>query len=212
MNRVLIASFAACVGVSIYAAEPEQDTGWKVAKQSSGVTIYSRLHPGSKLEEFKAIGDINASSHVVHNVIDDIENYPKFMPYTAEARVIERKDNSILTYQRISPKIVGDRDYTVRIENKSWPAAHGVAYLSEWKAANGRGPAEQHGVFRVQLVNGSWLLEPNGPDKTHATYFVFTDSGIAVPQFLANKISQTGILKLFAAVRKQASNPKYLTK
>jgi len=67
-------------------------------------------------------------------------------------------------------------------------------------------------VFRVKLVNGFWLLEPNGPNKTRATYYVFTDSGIAVPPVLARTISETGISKLFAAVRKQVREPRYHTK
>ena len=211
MKRGLIViSFFAGIALPIFAAEPEND--WKLAKQAGGVAIYSRAHAGSKLKEFKAISEIDASTHTVHKVIDDVEAYPQFMPYTAEARVIERNHDSILTYQRISPKIVSDRDYTIRIHKRSWPAATGVAYLSEWKPANEHGPAEKDGVFRVKLVNGSWLLEPIAANKTRATYYVFTDSGIAVPPLLANTISETGISKLFAAVRKQAKEPKYQTK
>lgn len=198
------------IALPIFAAETADD--WKLAKQAGGVAIYSRAHPGSKLKEFKAVGEFDASTHTVHKVIDDVEGYPSFMPYTAEARVIERKHDSILTYQRISPKIVGDRDYTLRIQKKSWPTEFGVAYLNEWKPANEHGPSEKEGVFRVKLVDGSWLLEPTGANKTRATYYVFTDSGIVVPPLLANTISETGITKLFAAVRKQAGQPKYQTK
>ena len=195
------------LALSIFAAAPE--TAWKLAKQVNGVSIYSRPHPGSKLKEFKAIGEIDAPSRAVHGVIDDVEAYTTFMPYTAEARVLEKKADAIFAYQRLSPKIVSDRDYTLRIEKKSWPTESGPAYLSQWKQANEHGPAEKPGVFRVKLCNGSWLLEPIGPNKTRATYHVFTDSGIVVPPFLANTISETGITKLFAAVRKQVQNPKY---
>ena len=212
MKRIGIALTAACLVQAICAAEQAAKEDWKLAKKANGVAIYSRPHPGSHLKEFKAIGEIEASSDIVYKVIDDVEAYPSFMPYTAEARVIERTRDSILTYQRISPKIVSDRDYTIRIEKKSWPADSGVAYFSEWKPANEHGPAEKPGVFRVKLVNGSWLLEPNGANKTRATYYVFTDSGISVPPFLANTISETGITKLFAAVRKQATQRKYLKK
>lgn len=212
MKRIFIALVTASLVQTISAAEQASSEGWKLAKAINGVSIYSRPHPGSHLKEFKAVGEIDAPSQAVYRVIDDVEAYANFMPYTAEARVLERKQNSILTYQRISPKIVSDRDYTVRIEKKSWPAENGIAYLSEWKPANEHGPAERPGVFRVRLVNGSWLLQPNGPNKTNATYYVFTDSGIVVPPLLANKISETGISKLFAAVRKQAKQPKYQAK
>ncbi len=175
----------------------------------TAVAIYSRPHSGSKLKEFKAIGEIEAPTSTVHNVIDDVEAYSSFMPYTAEATVLERKDHSLITYQRISPKIVGDRDYTLLIQEKSWRTENGTAYLNRWQPANERGPAEKPGVFRVKLCDGSWLLEPAGSNRTKATYSVFTDSGINVPAFLANTISETGILKLFAAVRKQVKEPKY---
>ena len=212
MKRALVVISLFGIGLSIFGAEPAQTEDWKVAKQTNGVTIYSRPHPGSHLKEFKAVGEIDAASDTVHKVIDDVEAYSSFMPYTTEARVIERKQNSIVTYQRLSPKIVSDRDYTLRIEKKSWPAENGTAYLNRWTPANENGPAEKPGVFRVKTCEGSWQLEPAGANKTRATYFVFTDSGINVLPFLANTISETGISKLFAAVRKQAKDPKYQAK
>ena len=212
MKLIPVATFLAGIALPLLAAEPAQDTNWKMAKQTNGVAIQSRPHPGSNLKEFKATGEIDAPSKTVHNVIDDVDSYPSFMPYTAEATVLERHHDSLITYQRLSPKIVGDRDYTLRIEKKSWPAQFGIAYFNEWKPANEHGPAEKPGVFRVKLCDGSWLLEPIGVNKTRATYYLFTDSGISVPPFLANTISETGISKLFAAVRKQSKEPKYQTK
>lgn len=212
MKQAVIAVSIFGMALAVSAAGQTQTEDWKLAKQTNGVTIYSRLHPGSRLKEFKAIGEIDASSQTVHKVIDDVEAYTSFMPYTAECRVIERKDDSILTYQRISPKIVSDRDYTLRIKQKSWPVENGLAYLNRWEPANENGPAEKPGVFRITKCEGSWLLEPTGDGKTRATYFVFTDSGITVPAFLANTISETGISKLFAAVRNQAKAPKYQTR
>ena len=212
MKRALVIIFLAGIALSIFAAEPAQTEDWKLAKQTDGISIYSRTHPGSKLKEFKAIGEIDASSKTVHNVIDDVAAYSSFMPYTKECRVIKQENDSIITYQRLSPKIVSDRDYTIRIQKKSWPEENGLAYSNRWEQANEEGPPEQEGVFRVKLCEGSWLLEPSGPNKTRATYYVFADSGIAVPAFVANTISETGITRLFAAVRKQVKEPKYQTR
>src|SRR6266699_6832860 len=194
-REAAITAFLAGAALSIFAAEPGQNADWKAVKQSNGVVIYSRPHGGSNLKEVKAVGEIDATAETVHKVIDDVEAYMSFMPYTAECRVIERKGDSILTYQRVSPKIVSDRDYTLRIQKKSWPVENGLAYLNRWEPANENGPAEKPGVFRVKLCDGSWLLEPTSEGKTLATYFVFTDSGINVLPFLANTISETGISK-----------------
>ena len=81
--------------------------------------------------------------------------------------------------------------------------------MSRWEPANELGPAEKKGIVRVKICDGGWLLEPDGAIKTRATYSVYTDTGGAIPAFLANHASQTGISRLFEAVRKQVKNPKY---
>jgi Polyketide cyclase / dehydrase and lipid transport len=210
----VVLSFTVAGTIALSAEPPSHlissSDGWKLAAQSQGVAIYSRLRPGSALKEFKAIGEIAAPTHVVHGVIDDLENYPSFMPYTAECRVMKRGKNFILTYQRLSPKICADRDYTLRIRKKSWPAAEGgQIYLSWWRTLNSVGQEERVGVVRVDVCDGAWLLEPDGANKTRATYSVYTDTGGLIPAFLANHASQVGIGQLFEAVRKQVRNPRY---
>src|SRR5438093_7518998 len=85
------------------AAEPltsiDAKDGWKLATESKEATIYSRCRAGSPVKEFRAIGDIEASTRAVHAVIDDLDGYPSFMPYTAECRLIKRESDSIITYQ-----------------------------------------------------------------------------------------------------------------
>jgi hypothetical protein len=209
-------AFLSATSLSIFAAESIQPTnpndGWKLVKEAGGISLYSRARAGTALKEFKALGEIDASTRAVHNVIDDLENYPSFMPYTVECRLIKREGDSIYSYQRLSPKIVCDRDYTLRVRERSWPVPGGIVYLNEWQPANEFGPIEKPGVLRVKLDEGSWLLEPSGTDKTRATYLIYTDSGGKLPAFVANFASEIGISKLFAAVRKQAKEPKYQAK
>ena len=213
-TRCAFATVVVLAGTTALRAEPSGSVnpseGWKLATQSRGVAIHTRPHPGSPLKEFKAVGGIDAPSGAVHAVIDDLENYPRFMPYTAECRLIKRESDFVITYQRLSPKICADRDYTLRIQKKSWPAAAGgLVYLNWWKPANELGPAEKPGIVRVKICDGGWLLEPNGANKTRATYSVYTDTGGLIPAFVANHVSQIGIGLLFEAVREQAKKPKY---
>jgi hypothetical protein len=183
--------------------------GWKLAADAKEVMIYSRSHADSNLKEFKAIGSIDAPTCAVHAVIDDFENYPKFMPYTLECRLLKREGDSVIGYQRLSPKICEDRDYTLRVSKKSWPGPEGLTYLSQWQTANEMGPVEQKGVVRVKVCDGTWLLEPDGSTKTRATYSIYSDTGGVIPAFIANHASLTAIRKLYAAIRKQVKNPKY---
>jgi Polyketide cyclase / dehydrase and lipid transport len=183
--------------------------GWKLTADAKEATIYSRSHAESNLKEFKAIGSIDAPTGAVNAVIDDFENYPKFMPYTLECRLLKREGDSVIGYQRLSPKICEDRDYTLRVSKKSWPSPKGLTYLSQWETANELGPGEQKGVVRVKVCNGTWLLEPDGPAKTRATYSIYSDTGGVIPAFIANHASLMAIKKLYTAIRKQVKDPKY---
>ena len=198
-------------GPTVFAAEESISTDdyWKLSAKEKNVTIYSRPRPGSPLKEFKAVGPIDAPTGAVSAVIDDFQNYQKFMPYTTECRLIKKDGDSIVGYQRLSPKVCADRDYTLRVWKKSWPSTGGLVFMSHWSPANELGPPEKKGVVRVKLCEGKWLLEPDGATKTRATYSIYTDSGGFIPSFIANRISLTGITKLFAAVRKQVKDPRY---
>ena len=190
------------------AAEPEAtQPEWKLISNREGVTLYRRDREVTN--ESKAIGEIAAPAAAVHAVLNDVESYASFMPYTVECRVLKRDGNSVVAYQRISAPMTSDRDYTVRMRSSSKPAEGGTSYVSQWEAENKLGPPEKPGVVRVNLCDGSWLLEPTGPNSTRATYTIYTDSGGALPDFIKNTGSQIGIRKLFAAIRKQAREPKY---
>jgi Polyketide cyclase / dehydrase and lipid transport len=193
------------------AAEPEATPGeWKLISDKDGVAIHRRQRPASN--ESKAIGEIAAPAALVHAVIDDVESYASFMPYTAECRVLKREGDSVVTYQRISAPLTSDRDYTVRVHSSSKPGEGGKVYSSHWETENALGPAEKSGVVRVKLCEGSWLLEPTGPNTTRATYTIYTDSGGIIPTFIKNTGSQIGLRKMFAAIRKQVRDPKYAKK
>src|SRR3954468_13630189 len=64
---------------SIKSVDPND--GWKLHGKSNNVAIYARIRAGTALKEFRAVGEIDPSSRAVHSVIDDIENYSRFMPY-----------------------------------------------------------------------------------------------------------------------------------
>ena len=203
----LALSFSARAQEVLKPADPSD--GWKIAANTHGVTIYSRVRAGSPIREFKATGEIDAPTRVVYGVIADFERYPQFMPYTTECRVIKREADAIVGYQRLSPKICADRDYTLRVWKKSWPVSDGLVFMSQWSPANELGPPEKKGVVRVKICEGKWLLEPDGAIKTRATYSIYSDTGGALPSFISNHVSLTGISRLFAAIRKQVKDPKY---
>src|SRR5436309_14939803 len=154
---------------TVFAAVDLSDEGWKpAAVRENNVAIYSRARPGSPLKEFKAVGPIDAPTYAVCAVIDYLQHYPKFMPFMTECRLIKRDGDSIIGYQRLSPKVCADRDYTLRVWKRSWPASDCLVFMSQWSRANDLGPPETKGVGRGKASEGTWLREPEGIISTRA--------------------------------------------
>ncbi len=188
------------------------DTGWEQMDTAGGVTLYSRTRVGTNIKEFKGTGLISATPQAVEKVLRDVAAYTTFMPYVTEARVLSGTGDEQIAYQRLDVPFVSNRDYTLRIDHGTVKAPGGaLIYRDIWQTANEAGPPEKHGVVRVAVDEGSWLLEPVGPTgaTTQATYQIYTDSGGGLPAFLANRGSQMAIPKLFDALRKQVRDPKY---
>src|SRR2546423_15156597 len=149
------------------------------------------------------MGEIAAPSRAVCEVIEDVDAYPSFMPYMAECRLLRRESDSLLSYQRISPKICSDRDFTLRTYKTSWPGVAGLVYSNRWEAANALGPAKKAGVVRVEFCQGSWLLEPSGATRTRATYSVYTDTGGRISPLIVHRLFPNRDVENFFRAREQ---------
>ena len=178
---------------------------WKEVSNVPGLTVYARHRSGSALEELRAIGDLDAPVAKVQSIVAEVPKYQEFMPYTKESRALSSDD--LLYYMLLDPPIVGERDYTIRVNRESRKAEDGgTAYYSCWELANTEGPPTRPGVRRVNINEGSWLLEPVGK-RTRATYTVYTDGG-GIPPFLANIANKQGIGQLFEALRERVRDLK----
>jgi Polyketide cyclase / dehydrase and lipid transport len=213
MQRLTLISLLFFSGQLSAAAESELDhttaTEWKEEANRDGLIIFSRTRVGSALKEFKTVGMIDALSSAVYAVLNDVESYPRFMPYTSECSVLKRTGDYTIAYQRLALPLVSDRDYTLRSEQSKTPGPNGPIYRIRWEPANDFGPPEKPGVQRVNVCEGGWLIEPDGAGATRATYIIYTDSGGAIPAVIANSGSRKAIRKMFAAIRKAVHEPKY---
>lgn len=185
--------------------------GWKVMKKEDRVTVYNRTKAGSDLKEVRAVGTIHAPSWVVKNVLDDTANYKHFMPYTEESLILKRGDGYMICYQRLNAPIISNRDYTLRIDDKSRRLPDGtIVYKRAWSPANHLGPKEMDGVVRVKINEGHWILEEaDGGRHTKATYWLHTNPGGSLPSFVINAANGQAIPGLFHAVEKRSVLPQY---
>ncbi len=191
--------------VVLMADDPEK--GWKEAAQEDGITVYRRERAGTSIAELKAVGLIDGPPIEVWKTVRDYANYAKTMAYTEEAKVLssEGGDKVIVFYSVVNAPLVDRRDYCIRLVDETDWKSPNPTLLVTWKAAEKCVP-EKDGLVRVKYNDGYWKLEPreNGT-KTMATYYLFTDPGGSIPNWIANKANGTAVPNVFAKIRKTVS-------
>lgn len=187
------------------------DAPWHQVSRSDSVTIFRRPHSETTMTETLSVGIVDAPPWVVKNALDDYQPKIGQMPYLAEARVLKRDDRGVVIYNRASPPLVADRDYTIVMYDASFVRADGtVVYVSRWRTANEEGPPARDGVVRIDKIEGYWQLEPiDGGKRTRATYLLIASPGGNLPQSIADWGTNTGMVGVFDALRTRSRVPIY---
>ena len=190
---------------ALAATIPQNPNPWVSMGESNGTKIWQREVASSSIQEIKVETTIDASSVHIWRVIRDVERYAEFMPYLAEARILWEQGDTRLVYQRISPPLFNDRDYTLRA--KAYEDYETGVFEQTFSEANAQGPPPRDGTVRVGTVDGGWVLEPLGPSKTRIVYWLHTDPGGVVPQWAVNFGQRRSLPKLLKALRQVVTRP-----
>jgi hypothetical protein len=176
---------------------------WTEAYRSDDLVIFTKdVEEGRKV---LAVSDIEAPSPIIFKVLSDFGHYRDFMPYVTESRILEQKSTGeTITYARIAPPFVSERDYPLSVRTFDGVASKDGVFKIEWTAAPDIKP-EVKGVVRVRLNQGSWRGEPlDGGKRTRLTYTLLTNPGGLLPDFVLGLSNTIAIPKLFDSVRKRS--------
>ncbi|MBA4142516.1 MAG: SRPBCC family protein [Nitrosospira sp.] len=178
-------------------------TGWTEAHRTSDLVIFTKdVEQGRRIV---AVGEVAAPPQTVFDAVSDFGHFTEFMPYVEESTVLSRQsDSEVITYARLAPPFVSERDYPLRVRLTSGSTANGGVFKVEWAVSPEAYP-EVEGVVRIKLNEGSWLAEPlDGGERTRLTYTLLTNPGGLIPDFVTNMSNTIAIPKLFKAVMKRA--------
>jgi len=208
---VLLAAVAVAVphvasAKRVEAASP--GPGWEEANRSDELIIYAKENKEAGVREIRAFAEMDFTPEQVFQVLFKLEEYAQFMPYTLESKLVEKLgENEVISYQRLSPPLVDQRDYYIKVKVTKAATPTGT-FKTEWTAVPDHA-AEVKGVVRVRLNTGSWTFEPlDGGKRTRVTYSLLTHPGGSIPGWLANQSNTIAIPDLFKAVRKRAGGGK----
>jgi hypothetical protein len=178
---------------------------WELVNEDDGIKVWRRDVPGKDLAEAKAQWVIRQPAERVWKVIEDIEKYVEFMPYVQEIRIMGKKGGESFVYHRIDPPLVDAREYTLRMQDE---IIDGL-WIRRWSLADDKGPAKREDSVHLSVSDGSWTIERLEDGRTHLTYWLYTDPGGSIPNWIANKANTISLPDVMRAIAKRAEDPTW---
>ncbi|MCZ7586129.1 MAG: SRPBCC family protein [Deltaproteobacteria bacterium] len=131
---------------------------------------------------------IDAPPDKVMAALDSFETYPSWMPNTKQTKVVKREGNRVDVEFELS--IVGSQvTYTCIHEvNKD-------AGTVRWRMDDAK-PKKN-----VADSVGAWVVKAHGDGKSIVAYTVAVDTGMSVPKFIQNWLTNTSLKKVVKSVR-----------
>jgi hypothetical protein len=188
-------------------AQDGQD-GWVFKGEKNGVKTYFKKRPG--VYEAKFVTSIHTSLSGFFKLMGEVEHYSDWGYKIVESRLLKRvSDTEIYYYSRVDfPWPLEDRDFIMHSKMVQDPITRRTESISE--AAPDYIP-EVAGVVRVRKANTRWVMIPGPGGWVYTEYYLDSDPGGSLPDWLVNMGLESGPREMFKTMRDILKRPEYST-
>ena len=186
-----------------------QDTdGWMFKNEKEGVKVYYRKT--FDVYELKLITSLKVSLSGLVTLLSEVENYPKWGYKVAESRELKKiSDFETYYYSRLDfPWPLDDRDIVVRSKVVQDAVTRKVTATS---IAQPNYLPDNKGVVRMTNAHTSWTLLPGPGGWTYVEYYIYSDPGGSLPDWMVNMALDVGPRETIKNIRSFVRQEKYQT-
>ena len=186
----------------------QNSTDWVFKNEKEGVKVYYRKT--SEIHELKLVTSLNVSLSGLVTLLSEVENYPKWGYKVSESRELKKVSaNETYYYSKLDfPWPLDDRDVVVRSSIVQDPVSRRVTATSisypDYLPAN-------KGVVRMRNAKTTWTLVPGQGGWTYVEYFISSDPGGSLPDWLVNMALDVGPRETIKNIRSFVRQEKYQT-
>lgn len=191
--------------LTVPAAAQTQD-GWVLRNDKDAVKVYYRKT--SDVQEIKLVTSLQTSLSGIIQLFSEVENYPRWGYKVVESRLVRRiSPTELYYYTRLDfPWPLSDRDIVMHTVMSQDPATRVITARSV--AAPGETP-EVKDVVRIRNAHTQWTLVPGADGWLYVEYYVYSDPGGNLPDWLVNLAIDTGPRETIKNMRSLLRLPKY---
>ena len=159
---------------------------WKLKTTKGNLKIYTRKNKNSDVKEIRITTSINAPLDKVLTVLNDVNNYPKWVFKCMEAKKIKVHSSSDYIYYSKSdfPFPFTDRDIVVH--SRQWKDEKTGVLFSHSKATTSDLFPENKGVVRITILDAYWKITAQTDGTLDIDYTALTDPAGKLPPWIIN--------------------------
>jgi len=180
--------------------------GWVFKNEKEGVKVYYRKT--SDVYELKLITSLKASLSGLVTLLSEVDNYPKWGYKVSEARPLKKVSEwESYYYSRLDfPWPLDDRDIVVHSKMVQDPVTLRVTATS---VSDPGFLPEQKGLVRMHNTRTSWILVPGKGGWTYVEYYIYSDPGGSLPDWMINMALDVGPRETIKNIRGFVQQEKY---
>ncbi|MBN8677294.1 MAG: START domain-containing protein [Chitinophagales bacterium] len=179
---------------------------WIFKNEKEGVKVYYRKT--SDVYELKLITSLKVPLSGLVLLLSEVDNYPKWGYKVMESKELNKvSDMETYYYSKLDfPWPLDDRDIIVRSKMEQDPATRRVTATSiaqpDYLPAN-------KGVVRMRTAKTTWTLIPGPGGWTYVEYYIYSDPGGSLPDWLVNMALEVGPRETIKNIRNFILQEKY---
>jgi ribosome-associated toxin RatA of RatAB toxin-antitoxin module len=183
IKYIAIASFVVLLG--FVPLKKEQNSEWVLKKNSNDVSVFTRDLEDSDFKELKSVTQLKTSLSSVVALLNDWENYPKWVYKCGKSLTIKKVANlEVIHYQTvIAPWPADNRDFVVDVKINQDPLTKVV--IQKATCLPDFIPKLPDHV-RITEFKASWTLTPLKNGMINIEYQLLVNPGGSVPAWIIN--------------------------
>lgn len=180
--------------------------GWVFKNEKEGVKVYYRKT--SDVYELKLITSLKVPLSGLVLLLSEVDNYPKWGYKVAESKELKKvSEMETYYYSKLDfPWPLDDRDIIVQSKMEQDPNTRRVTATSisqpDYLPGN-------KGVVRMRNAHTTWTLVPGPGGWTYVEYYIYSDPGGSLPDWLVNMALDVGPRETIKNIRNFVQQDKY---
>jgi hypothetical protein len=198
--------FALALFACTFLSSMQAQDGWIFKNEKEGVKVYYRKT--SDVYELKLVTSLKAPLSGLALLLSEVENYPKWGYKVLESKELKRvSDTETYYYSKLDfPWPLDDRDIIVHSKMEQDPITRRITATSisspDYLPGN-------KGVVRMRNAHTTWTLLPGPGGWTYVEYYIYSDPGGSLPDWLVNMALDVGPRETIKSIRNFVQQEKY---